>query len=77
MIKPHWIKRTLTFVLAGAMVVCLASAAVPPTGVHAEESEEGSGTGKYVQDVYIAYGKNEKDAAKWLSDRFCNCRCLQ
>ena len=58
----------MTFILAGAMVVCLASAAVPPAGVHAEESEEDDGTGKYVKDVYIAYGKSEKEAAKWLTD---------
>ena len=44
--KTNWIKRALTFILAGAMVVCLASAAVPPAGVHAEESEEDDGTGK-------------------------------
>ena len=65
--KPNWIKRALTFVLAGALVVCLAQVAVPPAGVHAEESED-AGSGKYVSDVYIAYGKTEAAAAKWLTD---------
>ena len=63
MMKTSWIKRALTFVLAGAMVVCLASAAAPSAGVHAEEAERG----KYVSDVYIAYGKDEDKAKNWLT----------
>ena len=62
--KTNWIKKTLSVVLAGAMVVCLAQAAVPSAGVYAEEAEGG----KYVSDVFIAYGKNEDKAAAWLTE---------
>ncbi len=65
--KTNWIKKALSVVLAGAMVICLSAAAGVPTAVYAEESEDGSG-GKYVSDVFIAYGKSEKDAVKWLKD---------
>ena len=30
------------------------------------EAEENPGTGKYVREVFIAYGKSEKDAVAWL-----------
>ena len=63
--KINWIKKAWSFVLAGAMVVCLASAAAPPARVYAEESGDG---GKYVSDVFISYGKSEEKAAKWLTD---------
>lgn len=47
------------------MVVCLLAAAGVPVGAYAEESD---GEGKYVSDVFIAYGKTEEKAAKWLTD---------
>ena len=61
--KINWIKKGLSVVLAGAMVICLAAAAGVPTAVYAEETE---GSGKYVSDVFIAYGKSEKKATEWL-----------
>ena len=33
-----------------------------------EEDDSGVGKGKYVSDVFIAYGKTEADAKKWLVD---------
>ena len=60
--KANWIKKGLSFVLTGAMVMGLAAAAAPSISVNAEEA------GKYVSDVFIAYGKDEKEAAKWLTE---------
>ena len=65
--KNRWLSRVIAFVLAGAMTVCLASAAAPTVKVYAEETEGGSeNTGKYVSDVFIAYGKTEDKAKEWL-----------
>ena len=61
--KINWIKKGLSVVLAGAMVICLTAAAGVPAAVYAEETEGG---GKYVSDVFIAYGKSEKKATEWL-----------
>ena len=61
--KINWIKKGLSVVLTGAMVICLAATAGVPTAVYAEETE---GSGKYVSDVFIAYGKSEKKATEWL-----------
>ena len=61
--KTNWIKKALSAVLAGAMVICLSATAGVPMAVHAEETEGG---GKYVSDVFIAYGKTEKKATEWL-----------
>ena len=61
--KTNWIKKALSVVLAGAMVICLSATAGVPMAVHAEETEGG---GKYVSDVFIAYGKTEKKATEWL-----------
>lgn len=33
-----------------------------------DDEDEGVGKGKYVSDLYIAYGKTENDAKKWLVD---------
>lgn len=63
--KFNWIKKALSFVLAGAMVICMSAAAGVPATVCAEETEGG---GKYVSDVFIAYGKTEEEATKWLKD---------
>lgn len=52
------IRKTLSFVLACAMVVCLAATAGVPAKAYAEEK------GKYVSDVFIAYGKTEEEAKK-------------
>ena len=47
---------------AGCRVTAYAS-----SGESASESEEENpGTGKYVRDVFIAYGKSEDDAVAWL-----------
>ena len=61
--KAGWTKKVIAAVLTGAMTVGLAAAGVP-SGAYAAE-EKG---GKYVSDVFIAYGKDEKQAAKWLTD---------
>ena len=53
----------LSLVLAGAMTVCLAAAGTS-VRTYAEETEGG----KYVSDVFIAYGKSEDKAAKWLTE---------
>ena len=65
--KTNWIKRALSVFLTGVLVICLSAAAGVPAGVFAEEPEDGS-SGKYVSDVYIAYGKSEEAAAKWLTE---------
>ena len=62
--KMNWIKKPLSLVIAGAMVFCLVAAAGKPAALYAEEAEGG----KYVSEVFIAYGKTEKEAAKWLTD---------
>ena len=67
--KNRWLSKVIAFVLAGAMTVCLASAAAPTVKVYAEETEGGSeNTGKYVSDVFIAYGKTEDKAKEWLEE---------
>ena len=63
--KTNWIKKALSLVLAGSMVVCLSAAAGQPAAVYAEESEDG---GKYLSDVFISYGNTEDEAVKWLTD---------
>ena len=60
--KTNLIKKVLSVVLAGVMVICLSAAAGVQTAVYAEESEGG----KYVSDVFIAYGSTEKKATEWL-----------
>ena len=62
--KNRWIRNALSWFLAGAMTLCLTAAAGMPATVWAEEK----GGGKYVGDVFIAYGKTEEEAAKWLKD---------
>ncbi len=60
--KTGWIRRAISVVLAGVMSVCLFSAASVPAAVYADETEGG----KYVSDVFIAYGKTEDKASEWL-----------
>lgn len=60
--KLGWVKRMMALVLAGAMLFNMAA-----VSVFAEETE-GDASGKYVSDVFIAYGKTEKEAKKWLTD---------
>ena len=62
--KNRWIRNALSWFLAGAMTLCLTAAAGMPATVWAEEK----GGGKYVGDVFIAYGKTEEEAAQWLKD---------
>ena len=65
--RTNWIRKAFSVILAGALTVCLTAAAGTPGAVHAEESD-GPGEGKYVRDVFIAYGKTEKKAAEWLAN---------
>ena len=51
------------------MAVCLAAGAAPAGRAHAEEAgsaAEGPGEGRYVREVYMAYGESEEDSVKWL-----------
>ena len=57
--KFGWMKKVVAAALSGAMMFNLSAA-----NAFAADDEGG----KYVQDVFIAYGKTEKDAAKWLTD---------
>ena len=47
-----------------ALVLALVMAAISPLNAYAS-----SGTGKYVSDVYVAYGKNAEEAIKTLKDK--------
>ena len=60
--KANYLKRIITVILTCAMVFNFTAMAA-----HAEEAE-GETAGKYVSDVFIAYGKTEEEAAKWLTD---------
>ncbi len=60
--KNNWFRKAISVMLAGALTVCLAATAAVPTTAFAEEAEGG----KYVSDVFIAYGKNEAEASEWL-----------
>ena len=69
--KTNWFRKVLSFVLASVMAASLAAGAAPVVRVYAEEGSEsvdGSGGGKYIKEVYMAYGENEEKAAKWLTD---------
>ena len=55
------IKRALAVILAGTMMFNMAA-----VSAFAEESAEN--TGKYVSEVFIAYGKTEDAAKKWLKE---------
>ena len=61
--KTGWMKKLLAVALSGAMTVGLAAAAAP--SAFAAEEEAG---GKYVSDVFIAYGKTEDEAKAWLTN---------
>ena len=61
--KNKWIRKAVSLALAGAMTLCLTAAAGMPATVWAEEE----GGGKYVSDVFIAYGKTEDKAKEWLT----------
>ena len=63
--KYNRIRKTLSFVLACAMVVCLSASAGVTAKVNAEEKP--GDKAKYVGDVFIAYGKTEDEAKKWLT----------
>ncbi len=60
------VSRLTATILAGIMTV----SAIAGTALTAEASTEGStiAAGKYVSDVFIAYGEDEKDAVQWLRD---------
>ncbi len=55
-------KKLMAAALTGAMVVCLSATAAVPATAFAEEAEGG----KYVSEVFIAYGKTEAKASEWL-----------
>ena len=61
--KTGWVRKAISLILAGAMTLCLTAAAGMPATVWAEEE----GGGKYVSDVFIAYGKTEDKAKAWLT----------
>ena len=48
-----WIKKIMAVTLAAAMTIGLTAAAVPAKAY----ADEAKGSGKYVSDVFIAYGK--------------------
>ena len=56
--KKRWFKRLTACVLAGALVFNFSA-----LSAFAADSAQG----KYVSNVFIAYGKTEEDAAKWLT----------
>ena len=56
--RKKWFGRLLSIIVAGAMVFNIAS-----VRAYADESAPG----KYVKDVFIAYGKTEKQATEWLT----------
>ena len=56
-----WTRKLLAIALAAAMTIGLTAADVPGK-VYADEA----GAGKYISEVFIAYGKNEDKAAEWL-----------
>ncbi len=60
----------LTKVTAAVMAGIMTFTGIAGTALTAEASTEGSssGTGKYVSDVFIAYGEEEEDAVQWLRD---------
>ena len=59
-------KRVLALALAGVLAFNLPAAGV--LAAEGDASGDGSGAGKYVSEVYIAYGKTEEKAAAWLKD---------
>ena len=60
--KSGWLYKILPVILAGVMSFNLASV---NAFAETENSTEG---GKYVSDVFIAYGKSEKKATEWLKN---------
>ena len=58
-----WIKKIMAVTLAAAMTIGLTAAAVPAKAY----ADEAKGSGKYVSDVFIAYGKTEDEAKAWLT----------
>ena len=58
--KTKRMNRIISFLLAGAMIFNLSA-----MGAYADEAKD-AGSGKYVSDVFIAYGKTEDKAKAWL-----------
>ena len=56
--KFKWMNKLIALVLAGAMMLNMGV-----VRAYADES-----AGKYVSDVFIAYGHSEEEAAQWLKD---------
>lgn len=65
-------KSILSVLLAGSITLGSVSAAITITEVYAGNAKNAqkieTEKGKYISDVYIAYGKTESDAVKWLTD---------
>ena len=57
--KSKWMSKIMSFVLAAAMLFNLAA-------VRAYADEPAENPGKYVSEVFIAYGKTEGEAKAWL-----------
>ena len=68
--KFQWLRKVLSVVVVCAMAACLCAAAAPVHPVYAagesEDEDAPEPKGKYVGNVFIAYGKTEKDAKDWL-----------
>ena len=58
--KRSFSMKLLSCLLALAMMLVTSSVAV--------SAEAETNTGKYVKDVFIAYGEKKEDAEKWLRD---------
>ena len=56
--RKKWFGRLLSIIVAGAMVFNIASV---------RAYADASAPGNYVKDVFIAYGKTEKQATEWLT----------
>ena len=55
--------KLISLILAGTMAFNMTA-----FSAFADEPASGETTGKYVSDVFIAYGKTEEKAVKWLTD---------
>ncbi len=65
--KKNWLNKIVTFMLTAVMVFNLAAIQVHAEGDDADPAD-GPGEGKYVKEVFIAYGKDEDEAKEWLEE---------
>ncbi len=64
-VKKNWAKKVLAVSLSGAMLVNMTAVSAQASSA---EEEAGPGTGKYVKEVFLAYGETEAEAKQWLVD---------